>query len=190
MLGLIARPDSCASFLFRMDGERTVEAGGSSEGDRERLRSEALGYVLQSGGLLPFLNVYDNIVLPVRLQHRQIDEKAVMNLCRRLEIDPLVSLSPAQLSAGQRQRAAVARALAHDPSLVLADEPTGALDPESAGIVRDMMLENARLRQTAAVIVTHDAELFAGVADRVWGFDVVGRGREVVSTLIEKEAVR
>ncbi len=186
MLGLISNPEPGGRMFFRCgDGERE-DAMRAGESAREALRRRALGYVLQSGGLLPYLSVYENIALPLRLLKRKVEREAILSLCSRLEIDSLRSHYPAQLSAGQRQRVAIARALIHRPAVVLADEPTGALDPESALIVRDMLLENARTHGVATVVVTHDAELFAGAADKVWSFDLSVHGSEVRSTLVRK----
>lgn len=186
MLGLISRPDSMRRFLVAADGRRISVGNTISAPESAWLRRHALGYILQTGGLLPFLNVRDNVMLPCRLSG-QGDQKRARELAARLGIDTLGSLYPAQLSTGQRQRVAIARALVHRPAIILADEPTGALDPESARIVKDMLLENARRDGTAVILVTHDAELFRHDADHVYGFQLVVQGTKVISTVRKED---
>lgn len=119
-------------------------------------RARSIGYVLQTGGLIPSLSVAENILLPRRLlgvpgwgdARGVVDRLGITNLLRRL---------PAQLSIGERQRVAIARALAHDPQLVLADEPTAALDPNRAQDVLALLSELVRGRGRTLVMVTHDA---------------------------------
>lgn len=182
MLGLISRPDSMKQFCIAAQGRNFQVGSAISAPEAEWLRRHALGYILQTGGLLPFLTVRENVMLACRLSGQGDAERAA-ELSVRLGIDSLASLYPAQLSTGQRQRVAIARALVHRPSLILADEPTGALDPESARTVKDMLLENARREGAAVIIVTHDAELFRRDADRVYGFRLKVQGKRVISML-------
>lgn len=181
MLGLISAPTSCRNFAMRTDTGNWVHAAKASRATQEKLRRQVLGYILQTGGLLPYLNVFDNIALTIRLTGKSL--KQATALMERLGIDSLRSLYPAQLSTGQRQRVAIARALAHNPRIILADEPTGALDPESARVVRDMLVENARESGAAVMIVTHDAELFQKGTDHIYGFDIKAQENEVTSVL-------
>lgn len=181
MLGIISRPDSALSYRIRRNPCQWFDALHATAREAEHLRRTQLGYILQTGGLLPFLNVEDNVSLPRWLCGSPRD--GIRELMERLEIAGLSRQYPAQLSTGQRQRIAIARALAAGPRIVLADEPTGALDPESAGIVREMLLESARERNVAVLIVTHDAELFRNAADRIYGFDIRVEGTCVTSTL-------
>ena len=123
----------------------------------DTLRMRHLGFVLQTGGLLPFLSAKDNILLPRQL----LDQDAtwshdLQNLADILEIRDLLGKKPRQLSIGERQRVAIARALAHSPLLLLADEPTSALDPGRAEEVMRLFVELIRSQKRAAVIVTHD----------------------------------
>lgn len=181
MLGLISVPSSSREFSILPRGGRWVNLRKASHWRKARLRSKTLGYILQTGGLLPYLDVESNITLTLRLTGQPL--KAAGELIERLEIASLRSHYPAQLSAGQRQRVAIARALVHRPDIILADEPTGALDPETARIVRDILVENARQSGAAVVIVTHDAELFLPSADRSYGFDISSTSNEVTSRL-------
>lgn len=181
MLGLISTPTRARSFSFSSRCGESLNIVRAKRSTKEKLRRQTLGYILQTGGLLPYLNVEDNISLTLRLTGKPISQ--ANELMERLEIAELRSHFPAQLSTGQRQRVAIARALAHQPDIILADEPTGALDPESARIVRDLLVANARQSGAAVIIVTHDAELFSAVADVTYGFDIRVEGKEVISTL-------
>lgn len=182
MLGLISRPDSLKRFEIAVPGKCCRVGGSLSASAAEWLRRHALGYILQTGGLLPFLTVQENIMLVCRLSGEG-NAQRIAEIAERLGIGTLAKLYPAQLSTGQRQRVAVARALVHRPAIILADEPTGALDPESARIVKDMLLENARREGSAVIIVTHDAELFRQDADRTYGFCLKVQGSRVMSRL-------
>lgn len=125
-----------------------------------RLRGRHLGYVLQTGGLLPFLSARDNILLPCRclgMLGRRM--KAVWDMVTALGLERLLQQMPASLSVGERQRVAIARALAHGPAIVLADEPTAALDPEQSRKVLGLFAELARQQETTVVMVSHDPDM-------------------------------
>ncbi len=123
----------------------------------DSLRMRYLGFVLQTGGLLPFLTVQENILLPKQLlrqgENWDIELQAIVE---QLDILHLLTKKPQQLSIGERQRVAIARALAHRPLLLLADEPTSALDPARAESVMQLFVELMRSQKRTAVIVTHD----------------------------------
>ncbi|MEI7774281.1 MAG: ATP-binding cassette domain-containing protein [Verrucomicrobiota bacterium] len=185
MLGLISAATSAAQFdvCFREGDPDSI--GSASESRLAELRRRHLGYVLQSGGLLPFLSVGENILLSRRV-NGNTDGPEVRNLARSLGIEGQWRKKPAFLSGGQRQRVAIARALAHSPSVVLADEPTGAVDKMTARDIRDLLREVARTRNTTVIIVTHDEALVSGITDRVFSFNVERLGPDSVeSTLLE-----
>jgi putative ABC transport system ATP-binding protein len=131
----------------------------SDLGDRERaaFRRSNVGYVYQNDNLLPFLTVTENLAFPLALNtDDRADPFDVMRLLSRLGLDSLGHRVPDQLSGGQRQRVAIARAVVHRPMLLLADEPTGALDPRNAAAVIDLLLEVGQDLGATLVVATHD----------------------------------
>ncbi len=119
------------------------------------LRQKHIGYILQTGGLLPFLTGYDNIALSCStLEHN----KNITNLAAMLDITHLLSKKPAQMSVGERQRFAIARALIHDPKLILADEPVASLDPYNANMVLELFTRIAQEKGITVVMVSHFPE--------------------------------
>ena len=144
---------------YLLDG---VNVKGLSDDARSRLRNQKIGFIFQGFNLIPDLNIFDNVDLPLRYRGMSASE-------RKLRIEDslgLVGLSsrmkhfPAELSGGQQQRAAIARALAGSPRLLLADEPTGNLDSQMARSVMEL-LEDINQQGTTIVMVTHDPELAA-----------------------------
>ena len=141
----------------------------SSLSDRERasFRRGHVGFVYQNDNLLPFLTVEENLSLQEALQpSRRMNGSGVPELLTRLGMDDEAGRLPDQLSGGQRQRVAIARAVVHHPTLLLADEPTGALDPRNAALVIDLLLEARRNLGATLVTVTHDRSV-AGRMDRM-----------------------
>jgi putative ABC transport system ATP-binding protein len=132
---------------------------------RARLRRERLGFVFQAFHVLPHLSVADNVALPLLLLGRP-DAARVQHLLERVGLGAFGSRMPAQLSGGQLQRVALARALVHRPALILADEPTGNLDPANAVRMLDLLAEQVRLEGAACLLATH-AEAATQRADRV-----------------------
>jgi len=131
-----------------------------SDDARSRLRNEKIGFIFQSFNLIPDLNIFDNVDVPLRYRGMRSAERRE-RITSALELVGLGSRSkhmPAQLSGGQQQRAAIARAIAGEPGLILADEPTGNLDSLMARQVMDL-LEQINELGTTIVLVTHDAEL-------------------------------
>jgi putative ABC transport system ATP-binding protein len=139
---------------------------GGSEAQRTVFRRERVGMVFQGLNLLPYLTAEQNVALPVRLAGRRVDRPRCRDLLSQLGLGDLGNRLPAQLSGGQQQRVAIARALVAGPDVVLADEPTGALDSRSARQVLGMLRGSVdRLGQTV-VMVTHDP-VAASYADSV-----------------------
>ncbi|PZW46562.1 putative ABC transport system ATP-binding protein [Humitalea rosea] len=120
------------------------------------LRGASFGYVLQTGGLIPFLSLRDNARLAQDFSGRR-DEARITRLAEALEIGELLGRLPAALSVGQRQRAAILRALAHRPSVVIADEPTASVHPDMAETILALLAEQAREAGAAVLLATHDA---------------------------------
>lgn len=166
-LGLIEPPLSCHRFVLGGDGASRDLAPDLSRRDETMLaavRAHCLGYVLQRGGLLPFLTARANIALPLRLLRRE-DPDRVEALAEALGVRHRLEAHPRDLSIGERQRVAVARALVARPLLVLADEPTAALDPENGDAVMRLLLDLSDATGTAVIVASHDT----GLLDR-FGF--------------------
>ncbi|MBS9759343.1 ABC transporter ATP-binding protein [Pseudomonas mosselii] len=157
LLALVLAPDAAQGFV--LGGEDIAGLWRGRQLDRlASWRSRHLGYVLQAGGLLGFLDVRGNIRLPRQLLGLG-DDGSVERLAEALDVHDQLGKKPAALSLGQRQRVSCARALAHAPTLLLADEPTAALDPVNAERVMQLLLREAEARQVTCVVATHDEAL-------------------------------
>jgi putative ABC transport system ATP-binding protein len=146
-----------------------VEVGALNADGRALMRRERLGFVFQAFHVLPHLSVEENVALPLRLLGRAgpgAGQERVRTLLDAVGLAGLGERLPAQLSGGQLQRVAIARALVHEPALILADEPTGNLDPTTAARVLDLLLDQARRSGAACLLVTH-SQAAAARADRV-----------------------
>lgn len=159
LLGLLRAPGKGTVYHWTKGGETSDLMGLWRQGPRNvalaRMRGGLFGFVPQTGGLMPFLSVAENIALPQRVNDCQ-DSAWVDALTDRLGLSDVATLLPGALSIGQRQRTAIARALAHRPPFVIADEPTAALDPESADIVLALLLEVAAQQGAGVILSSHD----------------------------------
>ncbi|MBZ8138778.1 ABC transporter ATP-binding protein [Rubrivivax gelatinosus] len=160
---------NCIAGLDTADSGRITVAGNDlstlDEAGRARLRRARLGFVFQAFHVLPHLTVAENVALPLLLLNRP-DARRVAALLDAVGLGALGARYPAQLSGGQLQRVAIARAVVHAPGLILADEPTGNLDPETAERVLGVLLAQVREAGAACLLVTH-SEAAAARADRV-----------------------
>lgn len=154
-VAIIGRSGSGKSTLLHMIGGLDVPTAGEVYVDGKRLsgmnreqlavfRRRKVGFVFQNYNLVPDLNVYDNVVLPIELDGKRIDRKFVREIMELLQIDEKAEALPGMLSGGQQQRVAIARAVAAKPSIILADEPTGNLDTASGHDVMGLL----RIRQS------------------------------------------
>ncbi|MDO9359397.1 MAG: ABC transporter ATP-binding protein [Polaromonas sp.] len=162
LLNCMAGLDSWDSGTVTLDG---VDLGALSDDQRALLRREKVGFVFQAFHVLPHLDVAQNVALPLLLLN-QHDDTRVQAMLASVGLEGLGTRLPQQLSGGQLQRVAIARALIHRPSLLLADEPTGNLDPTTAAKVMDELVAQTRQHGASLVLVTH-SETAAARADRV-----------------------
>ncbi len=135
------------------------------EPERTRFRAASIGLVFQDFNLIDSLTVAENIELPLWLNRRRANRAAITDLANELGIAELLDRLPSEMSGGEQQRAAIARALVHEPQLLLADEPTGALDQATAGSVLELFDRVTRQRSCALVMVTHNPDA-ADICDR------------------------
>ncbi len=129
-------------------------------------RRRKIGFVFQNYNLVPVLNVYENIVLPVELDGNQVDQKHLDSILQTLGLDQKTGRLPGELSGGQQQRVAIARALASKPAIILADEPTGNLDSKTSQDVLGLLRITSNKFLQTIVMITHNEEI-AQMADRI-----------------------
>ena len=166
ILALVLKPDSAERFVMYR-GQKEINLFSASRREQADIRGSDIGYVLQSGGLFPFLSVRENIMLPGKLAG--MDGRTLRNrateLARAMGIADQLNKKPQFLSGGQRQRAAIARALIHKPGLVLADEPTAAVDSVSAEDICRLLKNTVAENEASLLIVSHDRGLMHKYAD-------------------------
>ena len=160
MLGGLDRPSSGKVFV---DGKDIFSL---KDEELTIFRRRKIGFVFQAYNLVPVLNVYENIVLPIELDGGKVDKEFVKKITETLGLDQRLDALPNQLSGGQQQRVAIARALAMEPELLLLDEPTSALDPELVGEVLDTIKKAANEGYTM-LLVSHEMNFVKNVATRV-----------------------
>ena len=160
---------NCMAALDTWDAGSIVHDGvdlGSLSGEARAIwRRQQVGFVFQAFHVLPHLDVAQNIALPLMLQGRR-DDARIAQMLQAVGLGGMGQRLPQQLSGGQLQRVAIARALVHRPALLLADEPTGNLDPATAGKVMELLTLQTREHGASLVLVTH-SEAAAARADRV-----------------------
>ena len=138
-----------------------VDLFGLSRRERAILRRRRMGFIFQSYNLLQEHTAWENIAMPYILDGKRVDQKRLNEVCSTLEIEKLLHKYPVQLSGGEQQRLAIARAMIHNPSIIFADEPTGNLDPQTAGTTVALLKKVVKQFGTTLVLVTHDMEIAA-----------------------------
>ena len=188
LLGLIAGLDAPTSGRISIDGQVINEM---SEDALAQLRGAKIGFVFQSFHLIPSLTALENILVPMELAGLRDAEMRAQQLLRDVDLVARAHHYPSQLSGGERQRVAIARAFGNEPSIMLADEPTGNLDSRNGRHVFDLMVEMNRRRGTTLLLVTHDHELAQEATRRISLRDgrVVGDSEREASGSADAEEV-
>lgn len=174
---IVGTSGSGKSTLLHMMGGLDIPTSGSVEVRGKKLsqmkdeqltifRRRNIGFVFQNYNLVPVLNVYENIVLPVELDGDQADRPYMEEIVHMLALEDKLQSMPNNLSGGQQQRVAIARALISKPAIILADEPTGNLDSRTSGDVLGLLKSTSRKFHQTLVMITHNHEI-AQLADRI-----------------------
>jgi len=175
LLAMILQPDSTAKFSFFTPKNNQLDVADAWKHKNldglARARMRHIGYVLQTGGLLPFLSVYDNIALS-RYGLGLPEQDAVETVAEKLGIKRHLEKFPSQLSVGERQRVSIARAMAHEPSVVIADEPTASLDPINAEEIMGLFTHLAEEKGVTLVVATHEWQRVEELGFRRIKFDL------------------
>jgi ABC-type lipoprotein export system ATPase subunit len=162
LLNIIGGLDKPTSGRVMLDN---ADLSTLSDKDLARMRNKKVGFVFQLHHLLPQCTVMENVLLPTiasgRVNNRKEETTRAKKLLERVGLGEFAFHRPAELSGGQRQRVAVVRALMNEPSLLLADEPTGSLDKESSGSIAELLVELNRTDELTMVVVTHSTQLAA-----------------------------
>lgn len=159
MLGGLDRPTSGS---VRVD---KFELGKLSDEDLTVFRRQRIGFVFQNYNLVPILNVYENIIMPIQLDNKKPDERFIQKVVELLGLEKKLNNIPNTLSGGQQQRVSIARALASKPAIILADEPTGNLDSKTSDEVIELLRITSQKFHQTIVMITHNPEI-ARQADR------------------------
>lgn len=160
MLGGLDRPTEGKVFI---DGKDIFSL---KDEELTVFRRRKIGFVFQAYNLVPVLNVYENIVLPIQLDGNEVEEAYVNKIIEILGLSEKINSMPNQLSGGQQQRVAIARALATKPSIILADEPTGNLDSKTSLDVMGLLKATSNKLNQTLILITHNEEI-AQMADRI-----------------------
>ncbi len=176
-VAIVGTSGSGKSTLLHMLGGLDRPTGGNVEVEGKNIfslkddaltifRRRKIGFIFQSYNLVPVLNVYENIVLPIELDGNRIDKKHIDNIIETLGLTEKMNNLPNQLSGGQQQRVAIARALASKPAIILADEPTGNLDSKTSLDVMGLLKVTSERFSQTIVMITHNEEI-AQTANRI-----------------------
>lgn len=169
LLNIIGLLEQANSGLY-MIGDH--EAPPPSSRQAARIRNQKFGFIFQFHHLMNECNIVDNIAMPLLIQGKgkKYARKQAIQALEQLNLDHYAKRNPKQLSGGEQQRIAILRAMIHQPQLIIADEPTGNLDPENSNIIFDLFMQYAKSQQTAALIATHNHQL-AQKCDRIITID-------------------
>lgn len=162
MIGALDSPDSGSIIVDGMDLNNTRE-------NLSKFRSEKIGFIFQLHNLIPNLSVLENVQIPLIGKHLRINkqnERKAVELLKNVGLEDKIHQNPTKMSGGQRQRVAIARALVNEPSIIIADEPTGALDTKTGQIIMDLLKNLHKEHNVTLIVVTHDPTV-AGQADRI-----------------------
>ena len=176
-IAIVGRSGSGKSTLLHMLGGLDVPTSGSVVMDGKQLellsddeltifRRRKIGFVFQQFNLIPMLNVWENIILPLKLDNKRVDKRYIRDIIDILGLEKKCDSLPGQLSGGQQQRVSIARAMAIKPSVILADEPTGNLDSRTSQDVLGILKVTSEQYRQTIVMITHNAEI-AQMADRI-----------------------
>lgn len=163
LLNMMGGLDNPTEGSVTVDGK---EISGMTADELTVFRRRQIGFVFQNYNLVPMLNVYENIILPIELDGNQIDKEFIGSVLKMLHLDDKLDRFPNHLSGGQQQRIAIARAIASKPAIILADEPTGNLDSKTGQEVLGLLKQSAERFGQTLVMITHNLEI-AQLADRV-----------------------
>lgn len=163
LLNMIGGLDRSTSGIVKIQGKNLLEL---NDEQLTIFRRRNIGFIFQNYNLLPMLNVYENIVLPIELDGKSVDQEFLKEIISILGLEERINSMPNMLSGGQQQRVAIARALITKPAIILADEPTGNLDSRTSQDVLELIQNTSRRFEQTVVMITHN-EHIAGLTERI-----------------------
>lgn len=163
LLNMIGGLDRPTSGIVKIQGKNLLEL---NDDQLTIFRRRNIGFIFQNYNLLPMLNVYENIVLPIELDGKSVDQEFLKEIISILGLEERINSMPNMLSGGQQQRVAIARALITKPAIILADEPTGNLDSRTSQDVLELIQNTSRRFEQTVVMITHN-EHIAGLTERI-----------------------
>lgn len=156
LLNCIAGLDNISSGKVLLNGK---DISTLNDNSLSKLRSEEFGFIFQSFNLIPVINIYENIIIPISIDDKKVDKEHIDNIIDKLGLKDKINKFPNELSGGQQQRVAIARALANKPKIIFADEPTGNLDSKTTEEVMDLLECCIKDFGQTLVMITHDNEI-------------------------------